>query len=60
MDIIPESLIDAFQKRIKYFLKGIDRTIPIDEEHPSLKREFNRIKKLNNGIIPDKIKNILK
>ena len=54
MDLIPDYLIDTFHRRIADVLKDVDK------DHPSVKRELDRILKINGNKIPDKIKELLK
>lgn len=53
-DLIPDSIINSFYDRIKKLLKDADK------DHPSIKKELNRILSINGNKIPEKIQTLLK
>jgi len=54
MDLLPQNIIDTFYIRIERILiQGVDKN------HPSVKREVNRILIANGNKLPDKIKKLL-
>jgi len=54
-NLIPDDIIDTFYKRIE---KQLERGHNVNDK--VIQTELNRIKQINNGIIPDKINNLIK
>ena len=54
-NLIPDDIIDTFYKRIE---KQLERGYNVNDK--VIQIELNRIKQINNGIIPDKINNLIK
>lgn len=54
MDLIPDFITDSFYNRIENLLKEVDK------DHPSVKRELDRILSINGNKLPKKIQELLK
>lgn len=55
--LLPKMIVDSFIRRIKSRLEEKDNKL--GKNHPSIKRELDRIKSINADKIPDRIQKLL-